>query len=130
MEYRAEFPSAFESVRHARWGVVDFARRWFSGEALADIECAVGEALANSAEHGSKTGTLIEVHCRCIDGKLTIEVKDTGEGFHQWNATDYLRPLSNASRGYGIFIMRELMDELEYSDRGTHLRLVKRLPRA
>ncbi len=127
-EYRAQFPSAFESVGEARRAVVDFARHWFSGEDLCDIESAVGEALANAAEHGSKTGGMIDIKCRCVGDRFTVEVHDSGSGFERWNASDYIRPMSTSSRGYGMFIMRELMDEVEYSERGSRLRLMKRLP--
>ncbi|HEX5274174.1 MAG TPA: ATP-binding protein [Candidatus Rubrimentiphilum sp.] len=129
-EYRKEFPSAFECVGPARRAVVDFARQWFSGEDLSDIEYAVGEALSNSAEHGHKTGTAIDVLCRCDGRDLIIEVKDSGAGFPRWNASDYVRPMSHAARGYGTFIMRELMDEMEYSEQGTRLRLSKRVASA
>lgn len=109
---------------------MDFARQWFSGEELDDIEYAVGEALSNSAEHGHKSGTSIDILCRCDGRELIIEVKDSGAGFARWNASDYVQPMSNAARGYGTFIMRELMDEMEYSEHGTRLRLAKRLPQS
>jgi anti-sigma regulatory factor (Ser/Thr protein kinase) len=129
-EYRAQFGSASENVARARRAVIDFARYWFSGEDLADIESAVGEALANSAEHGSKSGTRVDVRCHFEDDAFIIDVKDSGSGFERWNAVDYGRPLLDAARGYGIFIMRQLMDEIKYSDHGTRLRLMKRLPKA
>lgn len=126
-EYRAQFPSAFESVGKARRAVTAFARQWFSGEDLSDVESAVGEALANCAEHGHRNGTDIEVGCRFDNESLFIEIKDAGRGFDCWNATDSVQPLSNSPRGYGTYIMRRLMDEMEYSEHGTRLRLVKRL---
>lgn len=106
--------------------MVAFARKWFRGAELCDIESAVGEALANCAEHGHVNGTLIDVRCRFAGGALTIEISDAGKGFDRWNATDFLKPLATASRGYGTYIMRRLMDEIEYSDRGRRVRLVKR----
>lgn len=127
-DYRAQFGNAFENVAQARRAVVEFAASWFTGEDLSDIESAVGEALANSAEHGAKSGGQVNVHCYFESGCFVIDVTDTGDGFARWNAVDYMRPLDNAARGYGIYIMRELMDEVEYSDRGTRLRLAKRLP--
>ena len=125
-EFCAEFPSAVESVGKARRAVIGFARQWFSGEDLTDIESAVGEALANSAEHGFSNGTCIAVICRYDDRALSIEIADAGSGFDRWDATDHVQPLSNAPRGYGMFIMVQLMDEVEYSDHGRRLRLVKR----
>jgi anti-sigma regulatory factor (Ser/Thr protein kinase) len=125
-EYHAQFPSLSASVGKARRAVVAFARRWFRDVELSDIESAVGEALANCAEHGYVNGTFIDVLCRFADGELTIDIKDAGEGFDRWDATDYLKPLSAAPRGYGTYIMRRLMDEIEYSDRGSRVRLIKR----
>jgi anti-sigma regulatory factor (Ser/Thr protein kinase) len=103
-----------------------FAREWFGGNDLSDIESAVGEALANCAEHGHVNGTSIDVRCRYDGLELTIEIKDAGKGFDRWDASDFFKPLSAAPRGYGTFIMRRLMDEIEYSENGTRVRLVKR----
>lgn len=127
-EYRAQFPSAYESVGKARRLVTAFARQWFGGDDVSDIESAVGEALANCAEHGYVNGTNIDVRCRYDGCELTIEIKDAGKGFDRWNASDFLKPLSASPRGYGTFIMRRLMDEIEYSENGTRVRLVKRRP--
>jgi anti-sigma regulatory factor (Ser/Thr protein kinase) len=125
-EYHARFPSAHASVGKARRAVVAFARYWFSGDDLSDIESAVGEALANCAEHGYVNGTNIDVRCRCDGRELTIEIADAGKGFERWNACEFVKPLSSAPRGYGTFIMRRLMDEIEYTERGTRVRLLKR----
>lgn len=125
-EFHARYPSAYESVGKARRAIAAFARAWFGGDDLSDIESAVGEALANCAEHGYVNGTNIDVLCRYQGGELSVEIKDAGNGFDRWNACDFVKPLSTAPRGYGTFIMRRLMDEIEYSDRGTRVRLVKR----
>ncbi len=92
---------------------------------MSDIESAVGEALANCAEHGAAHGTNIDVACRYEGRTLTIEIKDAGQGFERWNVRDYVKPLSTAPRGYGTYIMRRLMDEIEYSEHGTRVRLTK-----
>jgi anti-sigma regulatory factor (Ser/Thr protein kinase) len=126
-EYHAQFPSAYESVGRARRAIIAFAGEWFAGDDLNDIESAAGEALANCAEHGHKNGTNIDVVCRCDGNALSIEIKDAGQGFDRWNARDYVKPLSSAPRGYGTYIMRRLMDEIEYTDLGTRICLTKRL---
>lgn len=127
-EYRGRFGSALENVAAARRAVVEFAAHWFDDGDVADIESAVGETLANSAEHGAKSGGEAEVCCHFDDDRFIVDVKDTGDGFDRWDSSDYIRPLGNATRGYGIYIMRELMDEVDYSEHGTRLRLIKRLP--
>jgi anti-sigma regulatory factor (Ser/Thr protein kinase) len=127
-EYRAAFPSTYEAVGKARHAVLDFARlTGFGGSDLDDLECAIGEALANAAEHGRREGAGISVSATLEAQTLTIEVRDSGPGFPGWNATDFLRPMSDAPRGFGIFIMRALMDKVEYTERGRHVRLTKKM---
>jgi len=125
-EYRARFPSAYASAARARHAIVDFARPWFDHQALSDIECAVGEALANAAEHGHADDAEFEVHCRYDGRQISIDIVDAGPGFSRWNASEYVRPMSDSPRGYGTFIMRNLMDTIEYGERGSRCRLVKR----
>ncbi len=131
-EFHARYPSAYQSVGKARRAITAFAQQWFDPQALSDIESAVGEALANSAEHGSPNGTTIEIDCRYERDVLTIEIKDSGSGFDRWDSAECARPVASAGRGFGTYIMRRCMDEIEYSDRGTRIRLVKKgaAPRA
>jgi anti-sigma regulatory factor (Ser/Thr protein kinase) len=127
-EYRAKFKSTSKNIAKARDDVRKYAAEWFSGQLLADIESAVGEALANSAEHGAGTAGEIDIRCHVDRRDLVIEVKDTGLGFDRWSEMESVRPMASAERGYGIFIMRELMDNISYSENGTRVRLTKRLP--
>jgi serine/threonine-protein kinase RsbW len=100
----------------------------FSGEALDDIECAVGEALANAVEHGSRrSGSAVRVVASMDGTALSIEVIDQGEGFLGWNNVEVAQPVFSSPRGYGIFMMREFMDHVSYTRNGSTLRLVKRL---
>jgi serine/threonine-protein kinase RsbW len=125
--YRATYPSGYGSVRPARRALIDFAERCgFAGTDLIDIESAIGEALANAAEHGDRHVALgFEVDASCDDAYLTVEVKDYGAGFDAGAASGAC-PDTSSGRGFGIFLMRTLMDEVDYSERGTRIRLVKR----
>ena len=102
-----------------------FAAGWFRGDSLADIEFAVGEALANCVEHGYSPRSLVKVNCTCDGVRLTIEIKDNGAGFAPARLVG--RPALFAPRGYGTSIMRALMDAVEYTEGGTRIRLVKKL---
>ena len=126
-EYHASFPSTYGSVRRARAAVVTFAQaRGFHGQELRDIENAVGEALANAAEHGHRDAGSFDVHARGIPGGIEIEVKDKGRGFDSHRALEPGGPVFDRPRGFGIYIMRQLMDEVRYTNRGTRLLLRKR----
>ena len=66
----------------------------------------------------------------CIaEGKLTVFVRDCGSGFDLERIEDPLSPESLMKPcGRGIFLMRALMDEVEYKideNCGTEVRLVK-----
>lgn len=128
--YQTRIGSAYENVARARRAVVAFAGHWFCGRDISDIESAVGEALANSAEYGAKTPGEIRIRCYATRETFVVDIKDSGDGFQRVSAVDYVKPFENATRGYGMFIMRELMDKVEYSEHGTRVRLKKRLPKA
>jgi anti-sigma regulatory factor (Ser/Thr protein kinase) len=129
-EYKARFPSSYESVRRARRAIVEFVKPWFEEESLRDIAISVGEALANAVEHGHGEGDDFEVCCQYDGRQVSIEISDHGPGFARWNAGDYGPPKSKAPRGYGIFIMHSLMDSIEYAHGGSCCRLVKLRSRA
>ncbi len=125
-EFRAQFPSVYASVGDARRAIVEFAEAWFSADDLTDIQIAAGEALANCAEHGHRDGGTIDVMCRLDGTRLTIDIKDAGVGFSEPLERSAVRPVG-APRGYGTFIMRRLIDRIDYSERGSRILLTKYL---
>jgi anti-sigma regulatory factor (Ser/Thr protein kinase) len=109
-------------ARQARSAITAFARGWLRGRDLTDFEGAVGEVLANAVEHGG--GPEITVRCYFDCGRVVAEIEDHGAGFLPPQAIR--APVGGAPRGYGLFIMHRLLDEVEYLDNGRKLRLVKR----
>ena len=100
----------------------------YAAQDLADIETAVGEALANAVEHGHREESGFEVHVFVERGHVVIEVQDDGAGFAASHPRE--NPGHDAPRGFGIYLMRHLMDRVDYSNNGTRVRLAKRLPLA
>ena len=95
-----------------------------------DLATALSEALANAALHGNggdprkRVSIAVELGPgRCA----TIEVRDSGDGFDTQALPDPTDPsnLFNPS-GRGVFLMRRLVDELEYNDKGNCVRLTVR----
>jgi anti-sigma regulatory factor (Ser/Thr protein kinase) len=100
----------------------------FRDTALRDVESAAGEALANAAEHGDREASSGFDVLATFDGmRLVIEIKDHGTGFDSTTALENAAPDAAGNRGFGIYLMRTLMDEVAYSDRGSCIHLVKRL---
>jgi anti-sigma regulatory factor (Ser/Thr protein kinase) len=131
LTYRASLPRGFNSVRQARRALRTFAETCgFHDTSLADVENAAGEALANAAEHGNGTGSPgFDVFATFDGNRLVIEIDDHGRGFD--SAAVLARPTPDAGgyRGFGVFLMRTLMDEVAYDERGSRIQLVKRLDR-
>jgi anti-sigma regulatory factor (Ser/Thr protein kinase) len=127
--YRASHPRGYGSVRQARRALFAFAAECgFRETALSDIETAAGEALANAAEHGDRDASLgFDVLATFEDGRLVIEISDHGIGFDCAAALQNSAPDAAGNRGFGIYLMRTLMDEVAYSEHGSCIHLVKRL---
>lgn len=104
-----------------------FSRRfanWLSGEDLIGFELGAGEALANCVEHGG--GPILSAQWRLVGGRLVAEVRDQGRGFDPRERVK--PPPQGAPRGYGLFIMHNVVDGVECMDGGTGPRLFKNLP--
>jgi anti-sigma regulatory factor (Ser/Thr protein kinase) len=93
---------------------------------LGDIEVAVGEALANAVEHGTRDLGFITVTCSYGGDGLLVEIRDEGTGFdHAAGARRDPRSI----RGFGISLMRSLMDDVRYLASGNVVQLFKAGPR-
>ncbi len=130
VEYRARFRGSPASVREARQAILDYARLCgFESQETFEIALGAGEALANAVEHGNKALGFIEVACRFANDELIVEVSDAGLGFDPARLETKRRD-PDAVRGFGISIMRAVMDGVDYESRGTTVRLRKRRPTA
>jgi len=114
------------------------ARGWLSDQALAagfsdrevhDLALVVSEACANVIEHAyhGEPDHPINLKLNVDDDRLVLLVRDFGAPFHQasYRPPDLDEPQEG---GYGVFIIRTLMDEVDYDvsePPGTTLRLVK-----
>ena len=87
---------------------------------------AAGEALSNAVQHGrDRQGGTFIVRCECHEDSLIIEVRDSGRGFGRPNLRPADSILGVPMRGFGITLMRSLMNEVGYSDNGSSVRLVR-----
>jgi anti-sigma regulatory factor (Ser/Thr protein kinase) len=126
-DFRARFPNTRRAAAFARRSLIaHIAAYGYPDGDLADIETAVGEALANAAEHGHRAGTGFEVRVYVERERIVIEVQDEGIGF--CSSPGLPQPANDAPRGFGIYLMRHLMDAVDFDERGSCVRLTKRLP--
>jgi serine/threonine-protein kinase RsbW len=96
-----------------------------------DLNLRVGlsEALSNAMLYGNDSDPLkrVRVEVTMADRCITARVTDEGSGFDPESVPDPTTP-SNIfkSGGRGIFLMRSLMDEVMYNDRGNSVTLILR----
>lgn len=94
------------------------AKMGFAEDDASWIELAIHEAVINAITHGNRLAEDKQVDVKFVvdQDKLTIYVRDRGEGFDPSMLPDPLDPenLLNPS-GRGIFYMRTFMDTVEYS---------------
>lgn len=122
-------PCRAEWVALARLSVAAVASRLnFSIDEIEDIKLAVAEACTNAIQHAHGSPH-IEIKCEAAGGGLRLSVRDYGRGTHPEHIRS--RELNDErSGGLGVFLIRSLMDEVDYDvhpDRGTLLVMVKRL---
>jgi serine/threonine-protein kinase RsbW len=122
-------PSRAEWVGVARLAVAGIASRLqFSIDDIEDLKLAVAEACTNCIQHATGSDTII-IACRILPDRLTISVTDHGRGTSP-EALTPKRPGDQQVGGLGVFLIRSLMDEVEYEvdpQAGTCLRMTKYL---
>jgi serine/threonine-protein kinase RsbW len=99
-----------------------------------DVELAMREALANAILHGAGNDPSRNVECcvACDDvhGMLVV-VRDPGEGFDPQKLPNPLIGENVFSEhGRGVFLINQLMDQVEYKRGGTEIHMRKFPPPA
>lgn len=130
-ELNLVIPATPTSIPTVSEGVTQLlhGRGWTADE-LMPVELALDEALANAIRHGCKNDPSKRVQCVVStdpNGDLVIVVRDPGPGFDVETvpnplATDNLLKPS----GRGVFLINQLMDKVEFADRGREVTMLKR----
>ena len=130
---RLVLPSHIEAVADAAAAAADFARGCgLADDAAFGIDMAVREAITNAIVHGNKEDDTknVELTLNCSQNAVEILVKDQGEGFDADSVPDPTAPENILkTSGRGNFLIRNLMDEVDWSsgaEGGTVVRMVKR----
>jgi serine/threonine-protein kinase RsbW len=103
----------------------------FDEETKEQVNLAVIEAGTNAIKHGNKSDPTKAVHFSfgLSDDVLKISIKDCGAGFKPDEIDDPLSPENFMKPcGRGIFLMKALMDEVEFEingNCGTEVRMIK-----
>lgn len=135
-EMKVKLPAVSENESTARAVVNAFVARYDpTVEELADIRCAVSEAVTNCVVHayGGKGGVMY-INVRAYsDGSISVEVRDKGRGIE--DVKKAMEPLyttdkSGERSGIGFAVMQSFTDSVKVRSvlgKGTSVTLVKKL---
>ncbi len=94
-----------------------------------NLRVALSEALANAIQYGNRGDRDKQVTIRVLFGKTAIEmeVQDEGEGFNPGALPDPTAPdRIESPDGRGIFLIRRLVDEVRFNERGNAICMILR----
>lgn len=125
-------PSALESLEEIDRATLRITRlAGFDHDAATAIAIAMVEAVTNAIVHGNRRSAekTVRVRYRWAPGTFTVDVHDEGRGFDLscvLDPTDPMRCMECSGRG--IFIMRQIMDSVEFDmpeGQGTTVTMTK-----
>jgi serine/threonine-protein kinase RsbW len=125
-----EFPSDVSLMHGVLNYLVDrVAKLGLINPEQSNLFIALDEAFVNAVKHGNRYDPQKTVHISAdISSKeARFTVEDEGEGFNPREIPDPCDP-ENLFRtsGRGVLLIQNIMDEVEYSERGNRLTMVKR----
>jgi len=95
-----------------------------------DIELALAEALTNAVVHGAQSDPSKIVECDVVcdeERGMMIVVRDPGPGFDPSKIADpSVGENIFSHHGRGIFLINQLMDEVQFCRHGSEIRMIKR----
>jgi len=124
-------PSRIGYERIAIGGLAAFAKSvGFSSSRVEDLKTSVAEACINAMQHGNKgkPDARVLVAISFQENTLRISVFDEGQGLKaQPKDPDIERIIENLDPpvGFGVFLMKRLMDRVEFDRTSNHLHEVR-----
>ncbi len=137
-EMKIRMPAISENEGTARSVIGAFAARLDpTVEELADLRCAVSEAVTNAVVHGyGNCGGVLYISVRAYsDRSVCVEIKDKGRGIEDVKTAMlplYTTDKSGERSGMGFAVMQSFTDHVRVRSvpgKGTAVTLIKRLSR-
>lgn len=94
-----------------------------------NLRVALCEALANAIVYGNALDPRKDVDVEAIvsDEALQVHVQDEGDGFDHTDVHDPTTPeCLREETGRGLFLIRQLVDEVRFNDRGNAICMIMR----
>ncbi|MFO0011840.1 MAG: ATP-binding protein [Planctomycetota bacterium] len=98
------------------------------GRDLFHIQMAIEEAVVNAIEHGNRREIAKQVHVlfHVFHDRAEMTITDQGNGFDHRNVADPTEEERlDKPRGRGVLLIRELMSDAKYNDKGNSVWMLK-----
>lgn len=126
-EQKISFPSVADNIGLVEKLINEICSAYgVSEDYYGNILVAVTEAVNNAMQHGNKLdpGKKVDLAFHAGEKSLSFEVRDQGKGFDFKNIPDPTNPENlEKPHGRGVFLMRHLADNVEFSDNGRSVQL-------
>lgn len=131
--HRLSIPSSTRYLGEVRRFVEAHARQaHLQEDAIEQFKIAVDEACTNVIKHAYRgdDGKQIDLAIIVEDDRFTVRIRDEGQAFRPHTYTEpniFKYAETRRAGGFGVHIMRSLMDEVEYRTQGkvNEVRLTK-----
>lgn len=129
LDYVLELPNDLRAIERSVDYLTDKGREvGFNDDRLRlNFRVCLTEALANAMLYGNCRDPRKRVHVKAhlTPDEISVQVTDEGRGFDPDAVVDPTLP-SNRVRpgGRGIFLIRQLMDRVEFNDRGNSITMI------
>jgi serine/threonine-protein kinase RsbW len=123
-------PSDLAAGRKAQQQILDrLAGTGFCAESLFAVQVALEEALTNTIRHGNRLdpGKKVRINAHISPEQAEITIEDEGPGFQRSNVPDPTC-CENLEKpcGRGLLLMESVMNQVEYSQGGRRVRMIRR----
>ena len=128
-DYTLELPNDLRAIERAVAYLMDRGREvGFDYDRLRlNFRVGVTEALANAMLYGNcrDPRKRVRVEARLSPNEIMVQVTDEGRGFDPQKVLDPTLPTNRMrSGGRGIYLIRKLMDRVEFNERGNSITMV------
>jgi serine/threonine-protein kinase RsbW len=131
LDYVLELPNDLRAIERSVDYLMDKGREvGFDCDRLRlNFRVGLTEALANAMLYGNcrdpRKRVRVEAHLSPFE--ITVRVTDEGRGFDPDTVLDPTLPANRARPGgRGIFLIQQLMDRVEYNERGNSITMILR----
>lgn len=103
-------------------------RNW-EGRNYFHVQMAAEEAMVNAVEHGNKKAKdkRVDIEFVVSEDEVYMRFTDEGEGFNPEELPDPRDDENlHCTNGRGVMLIKEMMSEVKYSERGNQVEMWKR----